>query len=321
MYLYLGTRQERLACFYQIFAPDQVDSAGEVAGMFCDDLEALQHLLKKRYGAGLGAGTSQSFQRAESTCVDEDDEDVEILIQHIEQTLCNPPAASHPASSHAWSHASDHTASFQEHLCHLTRSAAAVPTLEASADAAALKAGGSGGGGGKNVEGFLDMVREKTEEIARLLPLRLIPLDSLLRSIQTSGAAVDGKGQVQHEQEDEQDDEQDDHDQQDVALVHAVLAECRVLNRLLQTVHESLRQVDMVLLRNSAVEGSKARANACAQCLIAGQVPQAWIACSYPASKPLAAWLRDLADLRLPQVRGFAKPCASVGSLATASLM
>eukprot|EP00001_Collodictyon_triciliatum_P109379 19206_6 len=57
----------------------------------------------------------------------------------------------------------------------------------------------------------------------------------------------------------------------------------------------------MSLLRNSLVGGTKQRALACARCLVAGEIPKEWTKCSYPTTKPLAAWLRDLVDVRLPQ--------------------
>lgn len=148
-----------------------------------------------------------------------------------------------------------------------------------------LSAAAKGGGGGRGsfVSGQLDEIRNKTEAILRRLP-PTIPLQAL----QALAVHSNTSSNQQHIL--------------DVALVHVVLNECRVLNRVLEECSMSMRRIDMALLRTSVLGGDKAHAVACAQCLLAGQVPKEWIKCSYPSTNPLAAWLRDLTDVRVPQV-------------------
>ena len=132
-------------------------------------------------------------------------------------------------------------------------------------------------------DAMLDRVRDKIEDIARTLPRRLIPLDSICTSLQS------GSGETEEPMF-------------DITLLHAVLLECQTLNRTIETVHASLRRIDMALLRNSILGGNKSLALSVAQSLIAGKVPIEWTGHSYPTPKPLASWLKDLADTRLTQV-------------------
>lgn len=134
-------------------------------------------------------------------------------------------------------------------------------------------------------EGMLDLIREKTEAIARALPLRHIPLDFLLLALRNQ------EGREQRVD-------------LDVPLLYAVLTECSVLNKLMDTVHATIEQVDMALQRNSLLGGNVHQARASAKCIVAGQVPVQWSKDSYPTTKPLAQWLRDLTKVRLPQVHG-----------------
>jgi len=152
----------------------------------------------------------------------------------------------------------------------------------------------SGGSRETYVSGQLDEIRDKTEAIERCLPARLIPLQSLealaARQYQQGNACLD--------------------DTFGMALVHVILNECMVLNRCCTAVHQSVRRIDMALLRTSVLGGDKAHALACAQCLLVGRVPEEWTQCAYPSTKTLAGWLRDLADVRLPQALSWATKAA-----------
>ena len=142
----------------------------------------------------------------------------------------------------------------------------------------------------------LDLVQDKVADITRCLPLKLIPLGRLIgASTDCTTTRLLGKSSSQTPPL----------TMLDGPLLHAVLTECKLLNALLETVHSSLRQIDMSLLRHSVL-GDKAKALSCVRSLIARQVPAEWIASSFPTAKPLAAWLRDIAERRLPQAWSWA---------------
>ena len=266
--------------------PDQAESAEEIASMFQKDLSSLQEVLYKKYGARLGFSQTSTSDLAQGS-----ENEVQSLIDTIEATVLTVGA--------------DNTIgdSFQLHLFSLgtfvmpdacgTHSAPAgrtanveielssavdAPDFDPTAIPGACEFG----------EGMMDTIREKTEAIARALPLQQIPLEVLLRAI---------RDQATHDS-----DHEFDPGACDVSLLYAVLTECNVLNKLMDTVHATLDQIDMALQRNSLLGGNKQQAFALAECLVAGQVPWQWSKDSYPTTKSLAHWLRDLADIRIPQV-------------------
>lgn len=255
-------------------APDQVESAGEVAAMFADDVPALQKLLRKKYDACLPPAHMPCFARVPST-----GEEIHGLIGGIETTLfSSAPLAAFEVDN----------PTFASHLQTLILPGSRRSTLVS-------------GGGARDLgmdDGFLDAIREKVELIAECLPLRLIPTDSLLELIsRTRSQELGQQCQVQNAAT-----PVSRAPRTPSPVLYAMLTECDVLNRLLETVHESLRQLDMALLRNSPLGGSKTHAKACAEDLIAGQVPAEWSSSSFPSTKSLATWMRNISESRLPQV-------------------
>lgn len=278
--------------------PDQAESAGEIASMFESDLSSLQEVLHKKYGARLGFSQASSTDFAQSS-----GNEVQSLIDTIEATVL----AVGPENTIG--------DSFQLHLSSLgtmvMSDACSTPSkpaggtadvlLELSPAVDAPHAVPTAFPGALEFgEGMLDVIREKTEAIARALPWQQIPLDALLYAIRNEG---------KHDHDLEVDSEA-----VDVSLLHAVLTECNVLNKLMDTVHATLDQIDMALQRNSLLGGNKHQALALAKGLVAGQVPWQWSKDSYPTTKPLAHWLRELADIRIPQVCVTFLPCSSYES-------
>jgi len=269
--------QDNLREFYAVHAPDQMESAGQVAAMFADDVPALQKLLMKKYEACLAPAQMPCFTRVPST-----GEEVQGLIDAIESSLfSDSPLDLVDVDARV----------FGSNLQLLN-----APTgLRHLID---FQPGGNGGAGWTQSPdvggGFLDAMREKIEMIALFLPLRPIPLDCLSEMIDQMRGLTRGQGLDVAAGSVEPDNPG--------PVLHAILAECKVLNLLLETVHGSLRQMDMALLRNSPLGGSKAQARECAKSLISGKVPAEWISCSFPTTKSLAVWLQDLSENRLPQV-------------------
>lgn len=282
-------RQERLKTFYMVHDPDQAQSAGEIASMFGGDLSGLQEVLYKKYGAKLS-----SSQMSSTDLVQTSGGEVQSLIDTIEATVLG--AGTDNAIDDA----------FQLHLSSLGTIVIADVSITLSKPASSTtddEIGASdtvtthipGADASEFEEGMLDLIREKTEAIARALPLRHIPLDFLLLALRNEEGReqrVDSKAL-------------------DVPLLHAVLTECSVLNTLMDTVHATIEQVDMALQRNSLLGGNVHQARASARCLVAGQVPLQWIKDSYPTTKPLAQWLRELTKVRLPQVAADSFPSDS----------
>ena len=235
--------------------------------MFADGEKSLQAMLIKKYGVGLPSTPDDAFRTRDDAFRrwESSGEGLDMLIQRIHTTLVSRDEM-----------VDDGGRSCQKHLDTLVTHH--TPRLDLSAAAK-----GGGGGRGVFVSGQLDEIRNKTEGILRRLP-PTIPLQALEALAVHSNTSCKRQHVL------------------DVALVHVVLNECRVLNRVLEECSMSMRRIDMALLRTSVLGGDKAHAVACAQCLLAGQVPQEWIKCSYPSTKPLAAWLRDLTDVRVPQV-------------------
>ena len=257
--------------------------------MFADDIPGLQKLLRKKYDACLPPAQMPCFARVPST-----GEEIQGLIDGIEAAFF-PSAAPDALQVDA-----------RAFGCHLRFLISPVwrrdrdDLLAASRGPLLLDSEGPSAGPRRldMEEGFLDAIREQVEAITKCLPLRLIPTDCLFERMQLSRSRELGDDtrldlkaaplpQARHAEN---------------PLLHAVLLECQVLNHLLETVHESLRQIDMALLRNSPLGGSKAHARTCADSLIAGRVPVGWTSSSFPTTKPLAAWLCDISESRLPQV-------------------
>lgn len=257
--------------------------------MFADDIPGLQKLLRKKYDACLPPAQMPCFARVPST-----GEEIQGLIDGIEAAFFPSPA---PDALQVDAQAiGSHLRSMISPVCRRSRD----DLLAASRGRLLLDSEGSSAGPRRldMEEGFLDAIREQVEAISKCLPLRLIPTDCLLERMQLSRSRELGEdtrldlmaaplSQARHAES---------------PLLHAVMIECQVLNHLLETVHESLRQIDMALLRNSPLGGSKAHARTCAESLIAGRVPAGWTSSSFPTTKPLAAWLCDISENRLPQV-------------------
>jgi hypothetical protein len=270
-------RQEKLKTFYMVHDPDQVESAGEIASMFGGDLSGLQEVLYKKYGAKLGSSQMPSTENVQTS-----GGEVQSLIDTIEATVLT--AGTDNAIDDA----------FHLHLSSLGTIVIADVSITFSKQASGamddeigasdtVTTHVSGADASEFGEGMLDLIREKTEAIARALPLRHIPLDFLLLALRNQ------EGREQRVD-------------LDVPLLYAVLTECSVLNKLMDTVHATIEQVDMALQRNSLLGGNVHHARASAKCIVAGQVPLQWSKDSYPTTKPLAHWLRDLTQVRLPQV-------------------